>query len=160
MICFLNLTFPKIFNDQFWGLAVFPEEKGHVPLDVSKTHKLPTKMTLFLLRSASLTINYSFTIPFHWKLRQSVFLFWDGQLANADTVSGAGRIFFSKQLNGCSFDPGGFFFWFLRARFVMSTLFIKKGTFNHCGWAKASLIEHHEKYVFQTAFFMRNKQNE
>ena len=33
---------------------------------------------------------------------------------------------------------------------------MRKGTFNHCGKLKASLIEHHGRYVFQTAFFLRS----
>ena len=37
---------------------------------------------------------------------------------------------------------------FAAVRFVMSTLFIKKGTFNHCERSKASLVEHHGMYVF------------
>ena len=39
-------------------------------------------------------------------------------------------------------------------------VFTEKGTFNHCGRSKAFLIEHHGRYVFQSAFFMRNEQNE
>ena len=31
---------------------------------------------------------------------------------------------------------------------------MRKGTFSHCGTSKASLIEHHGRYVFQTAFFL------
>ena len=50
-------------------------------------------------------------------------------------------------------DPGGINVFFLiysfaAVRFVMSALFIKKGTFNHCGRSKASLVEHHGMYVF------------
>ena len=37
---------------------------------------------------------------------------------------------------------------FAAVRFVMSTLFIKKGTLNHCGRSKAWNSTHHGRYVF------------
>ena len=39
----------------------------------------------------------------------------------------------------------------------MSTLFIRKGSFNHFGRAKAWNSTHHGRYVFQTSFFFREK---
>ena len=39
---------------------------------------------------------------------------------------------------------------FAAVRFVMSTLFIKKGTFNHCGRSNVWNSTHHGRYVFQT----------
>ena len=42
----------------------------------------------------------------------------------------------------------------------MSTLFVKKGTFNHCGRSKASFFEHHGRYVFQTVFAREMSKND
>ena len=66
----------------------------------------------------------------------------------------AGQILFLLSLMVAVFDPSGkVFLQFSRVWFVMSTLFIKKRTFNHCGRSKAWNSTHHGRYVFQTAFF-------
>ena len=45
------------------------------------------------------------------------------------------------------------FLQFSRAWFVMSALFFKKGTLDHCRRSKAWNSTHHGRYPFQTAFF-------
>ena len=58
----------------------------------------------------------------------------------------------SKYFSNSFFDPGGIIIFhdiqFSAVRFVMSTFFNKKGTFNHCGRSKASNSTHHGRYVF------------
>ena len=90
--------------------------------------------------------------PFTGNLCSQFFLFWG--LINLCSYSfGVGRFFHAvKRLQYLTLVD--FFlkiFMFLRARFI-KTLFIKKGTFNHCGRSKAWNSTHHATYVFHAAF--------
>ena len=64
--------------------------------------------------------------------------------------------YFLSSLRVAVFDLGGLIFLmiysFAAVRFVMSTLFIKKGTFNHCGRSNASNSTHNGTYVFQRVY--------